>query len=127
MSLRSRNRRPLPASARKSVAKALRCAVGRSQHYAASKQPAPIRITAAAVFALRQFLGLTQASYAAQLGVTALAVSFWERATRIPNRRCAAKLIALAQMNNVDLLRLTNPAYYRKATRMRVFADSRKP
>lgn len=40
--------------------------------------------TPAAIRALRRRLGLTQAAFAARLGCSTQAVSFWERGTRAP-------------------------------------------
>lgn len=45
---------------------------------------------------LRARLGLTQAAFAARLGASAQAVSFWERGTRTPTGLYAAALRRLA-------------------------------
>jgi len=54
---------------------------------------------AAAIRALRRRLGLTQAAFAALVGCSAQAVSFWERGTRAPTglyARAVRRLLAEA-------------------------------
>lgn len=53
-------------------------------------------LTPAGVRGLRDRLGLTQARFAARLGASAQAVSFWERGTRTPTGLYAAALRRLA-------------------------------
>ena len=54
------------------------------------------RLSPAGVRDLRHRLGLTQAAFAERLGVSAQAVSFWERGTRTPTGLYAAALRRLA-------------------------------
>jgi len=61
---------------------------------------------AAAIHELRLFLGLSQVSFAQQLGVYKLTVSQWEQGRREPRREHTAKLVELAQMNGLDLFNM---------------------
>lgn len=51
-----------------------------------------IDLTPETIKSLRTRLGLTQAQFAAMLGVSPLAVSFWERGTRRPRGLYAAAI-----------------------------------
>lgn len=121
---RRRSRAHLPDSARAANSKALRLTLGRTR----AKHPvkAYVPIAAEAVLALRQFLGITQESLATQLGVRSLAVSWWECGRRSPAPAYAAKLRALAEMNGVDLDRITNARYYKSLARVQVYTESVK-
>lgn len=52
-------------------------------------------LTPAAIRAARHRLGLTQAGFAARVGCTPIAVSYWERGTRTPTGLYARAVRAL--------------------------------
>lgn len=112
-----RKRAYRPKSAKAANSKVLKNALGRRRRNC----PEYVVATPESVFALRQFLGMTQESFAAQLGVTKLTVSYWETRHRAPSRELSDKLHELAAMNGVSLEKLSDKAYYQAKTRVRVF------
>src|SRR6185437_740481 len=113
-----KSRARAPKSAANNNVKALRTAV---QFNTKRNHHTRVIIPSEAIFALRQYLGMTQGSFAAQLGVTEPCVSWWECKRRSPNRQLSEKLRELAAMNGVDLEKLVDQKYYQEQARVRVF------
>jgi DNA-binding XRE family transcriptional regulator len=94
---------------------------GNRQAVAPHNPPSPTQIRA-----LRQLLGLTQVSFASQLGVVPMTISTWEIGFRAPRRAMTDHIRELATMNGVDMERITDPAYYNSKLEVKIFAKRKR-